>query len=201
MSLPSTSRSSHDRYALDASAIINLLATGKAADILSLLGPVVAERRAFAEVRRHPLPDGDHAADLSQLIAKGLLEIRDLEEEGRTIFFALTADDIAGGLDDGEAATIALSVVGTSRFIPILDDRKAIGLLQRRWPACDLQQTIDLLSDDRVTSSVPHSELAEAVFLALIHARMRVPRARRQWVVDLIGRDRAAMCASIGQLP
>jgi predicted nucleic acid-binding protein len=201
MSLPSTSHELQELFVLDASAIINFLATGIAPRLLPLVGSAIAERRAFDEVRRHPVPDCDHEAELSQLVTSGHLQIRDLDSVGREIFIELTADDIAGGLDDGEAATIAMALTNAQAAVPVLDDRKAINLLTRRWPARSWRQTISLLSDERVTSSIPTADLAEAVFLMLIHARTRVPQASRRWVVELIGQERAEKCPSIGRLP
>jgi hypothetical protein len=198
MSLPSTSHSDQGPFVLDASAAINLLATGIAPNLLPLLGAFIIERRAFLEVRRHPVQGRDHQAELSCLIDGGHLAIQDLAPDGRDIFFELTADDTAGGLDDGEAATIALAITGVSPGVPVLDDRKAIKLLRRRWPGYSTQHTVSLLFDQRVRSAISRSELAEAVYLALIHARMRVPLPYRAWIVDLIGAERSTRCSSIG---
>lgn len=201
MNLPSTSHSYQGPFVLDASAAINLLATGIAPNLMPLLGAFVIERRAFLEVRRHPVRGRDHKAELSSLIDDGHLAIQDLGSDGRDIFFELTADDTAGGLDDGEAATIALAITGAKPGVPVLDDRKAINLLMRRWPECSALHTVGLLSDQRVEAAISRSTLAEALHLALIHARMRVPLLCRPWVFDLIGAERAAQCSSIGAVP
>ena len=200
MSLPSTSHSDQGPFVLDASAAINLLATGVAPRLMPLLGAFVIERRAFLEVRRHPVVGHDHKAELSNLINGGHLAIQDLGSDGRDIFFDLTTDDTAGGLDDGEAATIALAITGAKLGVPVLDDRKAINLLARRWPGCLPRHTVDLLSDRRVESSMTKIELAEAVHMALIHARMRVPALSIPWIVDLIGYERAIQCSSLGRI-
>jgi hypothetical protein len=40
--------------------------------------------------------------------------------------------------------------------------------------------------------------LEESVYSALFHSRMRIPADRREWVIELIGPERAYRCPSIG---
>src|SRR5260370_3811646 len=95
-------------FVLDASAIINLLGTGIAGQLLSSLqSPVFAEHTAIREVIRHPIPKIDHTTELSALEAAGLLQCKTMGEQAKEIFRELTAKDLSEGLDDGEAATIA----------------------------------------------------------------------------------------------
>lgn len=184
---------------LDASAAINFLGTGIADQLLPLLKrPLLMADRAFRELRRHPLPGRDHESELSVLTASGCVVIHTLESEARDLFFELASADSLGGLDDGEAATIALAVSHSVQAIPVLDDRKARNLLARRWPSGRALYTVDLLSDPRVAKGIANAALADAVYLALTHARMRVPTESRRWVVGLIGQERACKCRSLG---
>ena len=48
-----------------------------------------------------------------------------------------------------------------------------------------------------VQNSLGKDELSAAVFRALMHGRMRVLPHNVQWVVDLIGPDRASACTSL----
>src|SRR3546814_5152447 len=99
-----------------------------------LLGhPVIMADRAFNEIKRHPLKGCDHTSELRDIIEQERLQVVALEHEAASLFFDLTSDGLEGGLDDGEAATIAL-MLSLKLAIPVLDDRKARGLLSRRWP-------------------------------------------------------------------
>lgn len=201
MSLPSTSIESSAHLVLDASVAINLLATGIAGRLCELLAcPISMETRAYREVRRHPIPGRDHSAELGKLIEAGTLVVRELSQTGLEIFYELASADIPGGLDDGEAATIALALTLPSQSIAVLDERKAKKLLSARWPAQVSFYTIDLLSDIRITSAMAAKDSADAIFDALTHARMRVPPEARQWVISVIGTERAARCPSLGRL-
>jgi predicted nucleic acid-binding protein len=186
---------------LDASAAINFLGTGIASELLTLLDrPLLMADRAFRELRRHPMPGRDHESELSTLTDSGCIVIHTLEAEARELFFDLTSADSPNGLDDGEAATIALAVSHSRPAVPVLDDRKARNLLTRRWPSGHALYTVDLLADQRIGRGIAKAMLADAVHLALTHARMRVPTESRRWVVGLIGADRARKCRTLGRI-
>jgi len=57
------------------------------------------------------------------------------------------------------------------------------------------EYTFDRLS--RVIEVLTDNHLSEAVFNALVDARMRVPLDEENWVRALIGKDRAAKCTSL----
>lgn len=185
---------------LDASVVINLLATGVAGEVLAALrAKIIAERIAFDEVTRHPLPGLDHTSEMKALEASGLLLVQDMDEAARVIFRDITFDDLRGGLDDGEAATVALAVTHSSEAIPVIDERKAARIFRERWNGRAIIDSVTLLSDPRVTRSFSRAQLADAVYSALIYARMRVPSHARPWVDDLIGQERVATCSSLAR--
>jgi hypothetical protein len=186
-------------FVLDASAIINLLGTGRAQSILSLLpAPVLVEQIALREVTRHPIPDADHAAELAAWQKAGLLYCQSTNPAGLEIFRALTASDLSGGLDDGEAATIAHAVTHSDTAVPVVDERKAGRIFMARWGSRATIGTLDLLTHRCVVAGMTQDELQEAVYAALFHARMRVPPDCRGWVMELVGPDRACRCPSLG---
>jgi predicted nucleic acid-binding protein len=199
-SLLSTSPNNSQVLILDASVTINLLGSGVAQDLLGHLGQkALMAERTFDEIKRHPIRNRDHMAELQSLRDRGLLDVRSLDKLGSDLFYELTSADIPGGLDDGEAAALALAS-GIGDAVSVLDDRKARNLLLRRWPQRQALYTIDLLSRDVITQSISRDVLAEAVFSALTTARMRVPSHNRQWVLELIGAARASQCPSLGSL-
>ncbi len=185
----------------DASVAINFLGTGVAGRLVHLLSqPVLMVDRTFAEIRRHPVKGSDHIEELAALIKAGTMKVVPLDAAAKELFYDLASGDISGGLDDGEAATIALAATMSSSAIPVLDDRKAKNLLIRRWPSRRSLYTMDLLASDRVVHAMRKSELADAIYSALFHARMRVPAEMRKWVLDLIGKVRAEECPCLGSV-
>jgi hypothetical protein len=181
----------------DASVTINFLGTGIAGRLLPALGrPILMADRTFAEIRRHPLRDCDHVAELESLRRSGVLDVQTLSPEAKDLFFTLAGGDLFGGLDDGEAAAIALSLTVGHPTVLVIDDRKARTVLSARWPNQKMQYTADLFSKE--LAAIPAPELADAAYSALIHARMRVPQDNRAFMEDLVGAERARNCPSIG---
>jgi predicted nucleic acid-binding protein len=198
--LPSSSNSCIGPFVLDASAIINLLGTGQAQHLLSLLRvPIFAEHTAIREVTRHPIQGGDHVAELSALEAQGCLQPRMMGDEARALFRGLIASDLSGGLDDGEAATIAYAVAHSAVAVPVIDERKATRIFGKRWSNRLAIGTMALLSDSRIVDGIGREQLRDAVHSALVHARMRVPRELHDWTITLIGAERVATCPSLAR--
>jgi predicted nucleic acid-binding protein len=197
--LPFPSRDISGPFVLDASAIINLLGTGRGLSILSLLpAPVLVEQTTLREVTRHPISDADHAAELAAWQKARLLHRQSMNPAGLEIFRALTASDLSGGLDDGEAATIAHAVTYSDAAVPVIDERKAVRIFTARWDGRAAIGTLDLLTHRCVVGGLTQDDLREAVYAALFHARMRVPPECRGWVMELVGPDRACRCPSLG---
>ena len=197
--LPFPSSNLSGPFVLDASAIINLLGTGRALAILALLpAPVIVERKALREVTRHPIADADHMAEMAALQKAGVLLAQSMNAVGAEIFRALTANDLSGGLDDGEAATIGHAITFSEAAVPVIDERKALRIFASRWSTRVAIGTLDLLTHSRVVSGMSSGELGDVVYAALLHARMRIPANCRAWVTELVGPDRACRCHSLG---
>ncbi|MDF0522196.1 hypothetical protein GPL17_35940 [Bradyrhizobium yuanmingense] len=188
-----------DSLIFDASVTINFLGTGIAGRLVELLGqPIVMADRTFREIQRHPIRGRDHAAELDELVRTGFLRIETLNSDAKELFFELTGDNLVGGLDDGEAAAIALATFKPQSALVITDDRKARNVVSQRWPQQGLAYSIDLLVRPNIESTLSRPVLADAVYSALKHARMRVPAINRDWAVKLIGENRATECPSLG---
>jgi hypothetical protein len=84
-----------------------------------------------------------------------------------------------------------------SGAIPVIDERKAKRICRERYPQVLLGCTVDLFTHPAVEASLGQSGLRDAVFAALQHARMRVLPQHIEWVVRLIGEDRARDCPSL----
>ncbi len=180
----------------DTSVAINLNATGFAASILEALPnrfAVVEEVALELENGRH---HGRNDADaLNTLVAAGRIDIVQLGNPGLEYFTSLVSGSAAETLDDGEAATIAYAL--DHGATALIDERKANRICAERYDALVTGCTIDVLSHDGVGAALGHSRLADGVFNALYHGRMRVPPKCLNWVVNLIGHERAVQCASL----
>lgn len=180
----------------DTSVMINLNATDCAERILSALPfPVLVAEAAAAELQIDRRSARDDAAQFAALVEAKLIRTVSLEEAGQQIFADLVIGSAAMTLDDGEAATIAYAAERGLR--PVIDERKALRLCARKFPHLSPISTIDLLMDPTVSSMLGRDGLVQAVFQALVQARMRVPTERIGWVVRLIGAERAARCPSL----
>ena len=184
---------------LDASCAINFLGTGVAELVIGALpSTVLIEKHAFMEVRRHPIEGRDHESELGSLQRKGLLKVVSLSEAGNRIMRDSGETSLDLELDDGEAATIAYSVSEGLSTVPVIDERKATRLFKKRWPDLPIIDTVTLFQMLVQHKWLSLSEVRNAIYSALLHARMQVAPSLRPWVVGMIGEQRAAECPSLG---
>lgn len=183
---------------LDASVLINLLGTGIPKRILSCFqGRAWIEEHTFGEVTRHPISGVDLKHELDALVRNGLLKRGAMSADAFNVFLDLAANDIVGGLDDGEAASIAYAISFSSTAIVVIDERKATRIFSQRWPHRTLIDTVTLLAQDCISRELEDEEFANACFSALRYARMRVTEDAAPWIAEVIGNERAAQCPSL----
>jgi predicted nucleic acid-binding protein len=180
----------------DTSVVINLNATGCAADILQAL----PHKMVIVDIIKGELELGRRrgrrdAQLMAELIASKRIDVVTLGEVGLGHFEQLVVGPAAETLDDGEAATLAcaLELGGTA----VIDERKALRICSSRFAGLATASSLDLLGHAEVCKALGPDRLAEAVFLALRDARMRVFERHLDWVIELIGRDRASQCPSL----
>ena len=184
------------RIVLDASVLINLNASGFGNEILSALPhECLAPTQVIDELSRGAILGHSDSQKVEHLIESGALKARAIRTHGGEIFESLVAGDALTTLDDGEAATIALAV--ETGGIATIDEKKALNICERRFPKLSVATTPDLLLDSSIERSIGRENLAEATFCALSVGRMRVPIRLHEAIVDLIGIERAAKCASL----
>lgn len=180
----------------DASVWINLAASGHLEDVLGALCiPVGIARIALSELERGQARGYDTFAQVDHLVQTGLITALNLEEIDEPLFLELISGGTADTLDDGEAATLALSVRLKAEVA--IDERKATALASRRFASLVVRSTTDLMFE-----TLPHEEgdgglLADALFNALQGARMRVPVSLQRRVADMLGPDRLKQCPSL----
>jgi len=176
---------------LDASVFINLSASGAAAVILNALPQrALMVDVAALEVQLDNRTGRSDNDTFQGLVGPPTLDLIKLDESGSALFEKLVLV-----LDDGEAATIAAAA--TRRAFVVLEERKARRICAQALPATPQASTLDLFAHAAVTRELGRNRLSEAVHAALQNARMRVRADQRDWVVDLIGGERALGCSSI----
>ena len=183
---------------LDASGVINFLGTGIPKELFTCLDrSILVAPDALREVRYHPIAGVELQAVLPILQTSGLLKVAALNAEAMEIFRDLVSGEIETGLDDGEAATIALAVTVADSAIVGLDERKATRIFRGRWPDRPLVDTVTLLAEIEAMGVIAPTAFANACFSALLHARMRVPVEAADWLAGIVGPERVEQCVTL----
>jgi predicted nucleic acid-binding protein len=183
-------------FVVDASTLINLNGTSCAVAILSAIpNRIIVMDAVVDELRMDNRSSRDDAKLLTSLIAVGLVSEIAIAALKSNHFERLVLGDTADTLDDGEAATIACAV--EMQAIAVIDERKAKRICRARYPGLVVASTVDILALDCVAKALGDKQLAEATYNALNAARMRVLPEHINWVVNLIGAERAVSCTSL----
>jgi predicted nucleic acid-binding protein len=181
---------------VDASTIISVNATGCAKRVIKALPNRVAVVDVVAgeleERRQRKRQDADL---LKKLVDARYVEIVRLDDAAGQYFEQLVVGAAQMTLDDGEAATIAYAVANNG--IALIDEKKANRICAQRFPELRLAYTVDIFMHPDVQSALGREVLADTVFNALCHGRMRVFPHHVDWVVGLIGVERARMGTSL----
>ena len=180
----------------DASTVINLNASGCAREVLDALPNrfVVVDvvPVELAGGRQRLRQDSDL---LSRLVDSNSVEIVRLDDGAAKDFEQLVVGAAALTLDDGEAATIAYAI--SQNAVALIDERKAIRICRERFPNLRVGCTVDIFAHPEVQRALGKDALSNAVFNALYQGRMRVLPRHVEWVVELIGAERAGLCMSL----
>ena len=123
------------------------------------------------------------------------ITVIDLPAEAEEVYLSLVAGRANQTLDDGEAATLALTLHLSATAL--IDERKAISIAAARFPVLTVATTTDLLLSAQVSAVLDAEQLADILFAALIEARMRVPDHLLDEVCACLGFDRTQLCLSL----
>jgi predicted nucleic acid-binding protein len=176
---------------LDTSVLINLHASTYGSIILNslpcnILIPEIVAMELEHETSKN---NGEHQF-IHDLLAEGKVKIIVLDEREYKIFECLVAGKAS--LDDGEAATIAIAAC--RNCLPVIDERKGRRLakeyIQDKLPGWSL----DLFLHPPVVSSLGPAISVEALYFALRDGRMRIHKSHCDYVVSLLGIQRAHDC-------
>ncbi len=167
-------------FVLDASVAINVLAATHGIDILKTSpARCVMEARAAKEVSRHPRGLSQSLGPLGELLDASVLTVVQMEDPDYEVFVQLVGAPSPDGLDDGEAASIALAAQHGG--ILFLDESKARRICRRDFPELELRTSIDLFRQWWNHASVKPAELSAALKEARHFGRMRVLKDDQKW--------------------
>lgn len=184
-STPSTLTDLHKELAIDASVLINVLGTGEPDTVLSALArPVIIASAAHREVTRDPYTSTMASDTLDTLQAQGLLVRCDLDAIATQHMVALVAAPGPDGLDDGEAATIALAARrGCSA---VIDEARGRRIAASVPIDAGTLGTLDILACESVQRALGKERFRAAILSAARVARMRIPLELGPWAEALL---------------
>lgn len=183
-------------FIADASVVINLNATGRAADIIKAVPiPFLVTENACAELEAGVRNGHRDYPQLLELIDAGCMQRRSLGMVGRTVYESLIDGSTLRTLDDGEAATIAHA--HETNGIALIDERKARTICAASFPGLVVVCSAELLMHVAIGAALGTQEQADALANAISGARMQVPQEHLARVMAIIGPERAASCASL----
>lgn len=181
---------------LDASVVINLVASGHGCEVLSAVGcPAIVPDIVAGELDLGVISGRKDGEVLARWVTDGNLSQEGLTDDAWVDFERLVSGPSSESLEDGEAATIAHAHQRAA--IAVLDERKAVRLCQERFPSLVHVSTVDLLLHPNVVAQLGQDSLVEALFNALTLARMRVFPQHHQTVANLLGAERIVHCNSL----
>ena len=181
---------------LDASVIINLLATGHANTILqALAAPLYVTDYVVRAIEQGAVNGRPEPALLAELISKQVLVVKELTGTALENFFGMVSGHTSSSLGDGEAATLALA--DRNGFSAAIDEKKATRIAEERFEALKLVTTVDILAAPPVQGALGKDALTNATLRALQRARMQVREYQFDWIVQLVGLENVKSCPSL----
>lgn len=181
---------------LDASVIINLLATGYAGPILHALAvPLFVTDTVVHEVGQGAANGRPERALLAALINDQVVTVKELTGSALEDFYGMVSGHTSSSLGDGEAATLALAY--RNGFFAAIDEKKATRISAERFETLKLVTTVDILASPPAQESLGKDTLANATLRALQRARMQVREHQFDWIARLIGVENVKACPSL----
>ncbi|MDT3710209.1 MAG: hypothetical protein ROZ65_08745 [Pseudomonadaceae bacterium] len=196
MTFSSCLNNQRNAIVLDASVIINLLATGHANTILQALAvPLYVTDYVVREIEQGAVNDRPEPALLAELISKQVLVVEELTGTALENFFGMVSGRTSSSLGDGEAATLAIA--DRNGFSAAIDEKKATRIAAERFEMLKLVTTVDILAAPPVQELLGNEALRTAILRSLQRARMQVREHQFEWVAQLIGLEHVGQCPSL----
>lgn len=170
---------------LDASVVINLLAFTESAVPLSKITCHVTSE-VEREIRRDPR-SRKPLAGLRQASLSSVLRYVEMTDNELEVYIGLASDGPLGGLDDGEAATLA--VAASRGLVCAIDERKARRICKEAFPDVACISSVGLWQGIHSQRLMPEDRVRVAIECCLRYSRMTVLPEERSWVEGLLRCD------------
>lgn len=179
---------------LDTSVLINLHSCTYGERVLAAIAnDIVVPDNVAGELKHETGCKNGDRSFLDDLIARGKVMKIAMTDGEYELFAKLSGGSLS--LDDGEAATIAIAA--HRGFRAVIDERKgrkrAAAVMDGEKPAWSL----DLLRHPSVMPNLGEALAVDIVYRALRYGRMRIPAECADYVVALIGQERACECTCL----
>lgn len=181
---------------LDTSVVINLNASGSAAQILAACpNRVIVPDIVVGELAIDSRTNRDDQSELATLVQANLLETASIPDDFQNLYHSIISGEFGMSLDDGEAATLTLA--NATKSAAVLDERKARRLAAKEFATMSVAMSFDFFTHPTIWRNLDGDVLATALYRAVKIGRMRVSDDQLAPLIDIIGLDRAKECASI----
>ena len=178
----------------DTSVLINLYACSYGERILAALpNAIIVPHLVAGELKHETSRENGGHRFLHDQFTGGRVTLGEMTDEEYVLYASLVSG--SPSLGDGEAATIAIAV--RRQLLPILDDRKARALITHALRGDEPGWSLDLFRHSLVTSALGDTTAINALYLALRDGRMRVPVESTEYIVRLLGIQRASECTCL----
>lgn len=179
---------------LDTSVLINLHASTCGEGILGALPNEILVPEIVASELEHETSkeNGGHQF-IQDLVATRTVRLIDLDRREYEVFEILVSG--RPSLDDGEAATIATAAC--RNYLPVIDERKGRQQAQTHIPERQPRWSLDLFRHPQVMAKLGTALSMDALYFALRDGRMRIHESHCDYVVELLGVQRALHCKSL----
>lgn len=174
----------HTDIVLDASVLINILATGRAATILANLDrKILITSQAYNEVLRDPFTAGEASETIKPMEAANLISRRNLSGRSKQLYEILS-NPAEHNLDSGEAATIGFC--DQHKLIAAIDERKGTKVAIQNSNVPLTVRSLDLLAYKNVIESFTIAEYRQALQNAGRLGRMYFPIEWGHWAENIL---------------
>ena len=175
----------------DTSVLINLYACSYGERILAALSNAIIVPQVVAGELEHETSRKNGARRfLHGLLARGRVTLGKMTDRESVLFANLVSG--SRSLGDGEAATIAIAA--NRQLLPLLDDRKARAIAIHALSGQEPGWSLDLFRHSSVTTALGDTTAINALYLALRDGRMRIPVESTEYIIGLLGNERARKC-------
>lgn len=181
---------------IDASVVINLIASQLAHDILrSLPFRVFIVNEVYGEIENGQKRGREDFKILTNLVRENLVEVVNLRDMAILTFLNLTIGDTASTLDDGEAATIAYA--NDCNGSAVIDEKKARRICSQHFQTLPIFCTFDIFLHPNLKNALDQEALRNAILNALRDARMSIPPNYADQIRKFIGEENLSSYSSL----